>query len=114
MTDYELSVLYDTRTDYERANNLVRSLVYDFGGAVDKVEDDGVKRLAYSICGQDYAHYTFYNVRLPQDIPAKLSSKLNITDEVLRYLLVKVDDRRQTRVGTPHREVSNNNLNGSF
>ena len=114
MTDYELSVLYDTRTDYNRADNLVRSFVSEFGGVIDKVDDDGVKRLAYSISGQDYAHYTFYNVRLPQDAPAKLSSKLNITDEVLRYLLVRVDNRRQTRATTPHRETSNNNLNGSF
>lgn len=113
MTDYELSVLYDTRTDYDRADNLVRSLVSEFGGVVDKVEDDGVKRLAYSISGQDYAHYTFYEVRLPQDTPAKLSSKLNITDEVLRYLLVRVE-RPQTQHDQPHRKTPKNNLIGGF
>ena len=117
MIDYELSVLYDTRTDYNRADDIVRSLISEFGGVITKIEDDGVKRLAYSICGQDYAHYTFYDVRLPQGTPAKLSSKLNITDEVLRYLLVRVENRRQQNVPISLQYtsgVSNNNLNGSF
>ena len=31
---------------------------------------------------------------LPADAPAKIESTLNITDEVLRHLLVKVDERK--------------------
>jgi small subunit ribosomal protein S6 len=32
-------------------------------------------------------------VELPADAPLKISNTLNITDEVLRYLLVKVDEK---------------------
>ena len=60
----------------------------------DRVENDGKKRLAYSISGQDFAVYYFIDVELPAEAPAKLSSVLNITDEVLRYLLVRVDERK--------------------
>jgi small subunit ribosomal protein S6 len=33
------------------------------------------------------------DVKLPADAPLKISNTLNITDEVLRYLLVKVDEK---------------------
>jgi small subunit ribosomal protein S6 len=33
------------------------------------------------------------DVELPAEAPLKISNTLNITDEVLRYLLVKVDEK---------------------
>jgi small subunit ribosomal protein S6 len=33
------------------------------------------------------------DVKLPADAPLKISNTLNITDEVLRYLLVTVDEK---------------------
>ena len=38
--------------------------------------------------------YYYYIVSLPPEAPAKISSVMNITDEVLRYLLVRKDERR--------------------
>ena len=57
-------------------------------------ENEGKKRLAYSIKTQSFAVYYFFDVQLPAAAPAKISSTLNITDEVLRYLLVTVDERK--------------------
>ena len=57
-------------------------------------ENDGKKRLAYKINAQDFAVYYYFDVSLPSEAPAKISSTLNITDEVLRYLLVRADERR--------------------
>ena len=42
---------------------------------------------------EDFAIYVFMNVSLPSDAPLKISNTLNITDEVLRYLLVTVDEK---------------------
>ena len=64
------------------------------GGQITKEEPDGKKRLAYPIDGNEYAVYYFLDAKLPAEAPAKISSTLGITDEVIRYLIVKADPRR--------------------
>lgn len=96
MKDYELSVLFhpDLEMNIEPALDKVKKIVEDNGGKIVKAENEGKKRLAYSIAGQDFAVYYYYDVQLPAQAPAKISSVLNITDEVIRYLLVVADGRR--------------------
>ena len=96
MKNYELTVLIhpDLEMNLEPALDKVKKLIESNGGKIVKEENDGKKRLAYSIAGQDFAVYYFYELELPQDAPAKISSVLNITDEVIRYLLVTVDERK--------------------
>lgn len=96
MKDYELSVLFhpDLEMNLDPALDKVKKIIEQNGGKIDKEENEGKKRLAYSINGQDFAIYYYFNVALPAEAPAKISSVLNITDEVLRYLLVRVDERK--------------------
>lgn len=97
MKEYELSVLFhpDLEMNIDPAISKVKKLIDANGGKIVKEEADGKKRLAYQIKGQDYAVYYFFNVSLPTEAPAKLSSTLNITDEVIRYMLVSADVRRE-------------------
>ena len=96
MKDYELSVLFhpDLEMNLDPALDKVKKLIEQTGGKITKEENEGKKRLAYSLKGQDYAIYYYFNISLPADAPSKISSTLNITDEVIRYLLVRVDDMK--------------------
>ncbi len=96
MKEYELSVLFhpDLEMNIDPALDKVKKIIETSGGKITKEESEGKKRLAYSVNGQDFAIYYFFNLSLPAAAPAKISSVLNITDEVLRYLLVKADERR--------------------
>ena len=96
MKEYELSILFhpDLEMNLDPALDKVKKIIESAGGKITKEENDGKKRLAYSINGQDFAVYYFIDLSLPADAPAKISSTLNITDEVLRYLLVRVDERK--------------------
>lgn len=96
MKNYELTVLVhpDLEMNPEPAINKIKDLVSKAGGKITKEENDGKKRLAYSIKGQDFAVYFYYELELPADAPAKIDSTLNITDEILRHLLVTVDERK--------------------
>ncbi len=96
MKEYELSVLFhpDLEMNLEPALDKVKKIIESNGGKINKEENDGKKRLAYSINGQDFALYYYFDVSLPSEAPAKISSVLNITDEVLRYLLVRADERK--------------------
>lgn len=96
MKNYELTVLIhpDLEMNLEPATTKVKDLIEKNGGKIIKENNDGKKRLAYSIKGQDFAVYYYYEVELPADAPAKIERELNITDEVLRHLLVTVDERK--------------------
>ena len=96
MKEYELSVVFhpDLEMNLDPALDKVKKIIEQNGGKITKEENDGKKRLMYPIKGQDFAIYYYFNLELPADAPAKLSSVFNITDEVLRYLLVRVDERK--------------------
>ncbi len=72
----------------------ISKLIESVEGKITKSTEEGKKRLAYPIKGQEYAIYYFYELELPASAPAKISLTLNITDEVIRYLLVTVDPRK--------------------
>ena len=96
MKNYELSVLFhpDLEMNLDPALDKVAKIVETAGGKIDTTENEGKKRLAYPINNQDFAVYYYYNISLPADAPAKISSSFNIADEILRYLLVRTDERR--------------------
>ena len=96
MKNYELTVLVhpDLEMNTEAATSKIEKLVKENGGNIKKVSCDGKRKLAYTISGHDYAIYYYYELELPAQAPAKISSVLNITDEVIRYLLVAEDARK--------------------
>ena len=96
MKDYELSILFhpDLEVNLDPALDKVKKIIETAGGKIKQEENDGKKRLAYSIKGQSFAIYYYFDLELPPEAPSKISSSLNITDEVLRYLLVTVDERK--------------------
>lgn len=95
MKEYELTVLIhpDLETDLETPLAKVRGIIKNAGGEITKEDNWGKKKLAYSINREDFAVYVYMDVKLPADAPLKISNTLNITDEVLRYLLVTVDEK---------------------
>ena len=97
MRQYELTVLIhpDLEMNLEPATDKVKALIESNGGKIVKETNEGKKKLAYQISKQDFAVYYYYELELPATAPAKISSVLNITEEVIRYLLVAKDPRRE-------------------
>lgn len=95
MKEYELTVLIhpDLEVDLDAPLGKVKGIIKDAGGEVVSEDNWGKKKLTYKINKQDFAVYVYMDVKLPADAPLKISNTLNITDEVLRYLLVKVDEK---------------------
>ncbi|HVI68916.1 MAG TPA: 30S ribosomal protein S6 [Magnetospirillaceae bacterium] len=93
--DYELVVLLhpDLEIDLEKPLGKVRKIIADNQGDITKEENWGKRKLAYSIKKEDFAMYVYMEVALPAETVKKLQSTLNITDEVLRYLLTAVDPK---------------------
>lgn len=93
MTQYEIAVLYDPglEVDLSKAEARVKKIVTDNGGKVTADDNWGKRKLAYKIKGNEHAVYVFYTVELPTDAIQKVESTLNITDEVIRFLVTKPD-----------------------
>ncbi|MBR2837122.1 30S ribosomal protein S6 [Candidatus Saccharibacteria bacterium] len=96
MRVYELCILLhpDLEMNPDPVISKVKSLIETSGGTITKEEPEGKKRTSYTIDGQDYAVYFYYTLELPTDAPSKIDSVLNITDGILRHMLVKEDPRK--------------------
>lgn len=95
MQNYELTVLIhpDLEANLDAPLQKVRDIITAAEGKVTSEDNWGKKKLAYRIKSEDFAVYVFMDVSLPPDAPQKISNTFNITDEVLRYLLVKTDEK---------------------
>ena len=61
------------------------------GGRVPKTEIWGLKSLAYRIKKNRKGHYVFMNVEASAEALGELERNLHFSDDVLRYLSVRVD-----------------------
>ena len=104
MNEYELTVLIhpDLEANLETALDKVRSLITTNGGEITKEDNWGKKKLAYQIRREDFAVYVCFEIKLPGTAALKVSNTLNITDEVLRYLLVKTDEKTRQALAEQH------------
>jgi len=93
MTQYEIAVLYhpDLEVDLTKAEARVKKIIADNGGKVVSTDNWGKRKLAYDIKDNEHAVYVFYTVELPGEAVQKIEITLNITDEVIRFLITKPD-----------------------
>lgn len=93
MNQYEIAILYhpDLEVDLSKAEDRIKKIITDNGGTIKSADNWGKRKLAYAIKANEYAVYVFYSVELPGTNVAKVESTLNITDEVVRFLITKPD-----------------------
>lgn len=100
MNKYELAVLYhpDLEVDLEKGEQRVKKIIADNKGKIVNYDNWGKKKLAYPINKLESAVYVFYILELEPKSLAKFEATLNITDEVIRYLIVKLDEKEQAKI----------------
>lgn len=93
MHQYEVAVLYhpDLEIDLDKAAARVEKIFTDNGGKVVNTDNWGKRKLAYPIKKNEHAVYVFYTVELPAESVRKIEATLNITDEVIRFLITRPD-----------------------
>lgn len=113
MKEYELTVLIhpDLEVDLEAPLAKVRKLVTDNDGEIVAEDNWGKKKMAYRIKGEEFAVYVAFDVKLPATAPLKISNTLNITEEVLRYLLVTVDEKGRALLEEAKKRAAENEDN---
>jgi len=93
MNQYEIAILYDPdlEIDLAKATGRVEKILTESGGKITNVDNWGKRKLAYPVNKHETAVYVFYTVELPAESIGKVEATLNITDEVIRFLIVRSD-----------------------
>jgi small subunit ribosomal protein S6 len=88
---YELMVLFhpDLEIDLDKPMKKVEKIITDHKGKVTATDVWGKRKLAYTMAKQDFAVYVYYEVELPATEITAIERTLNISDEVLRYLITQ-------------------------
>ena len=103
MNSYNLTVILDgkaTAAKKKAALEKLSSLVTTFEGKIGDIEDLGEKDLAYEINKSTTGVYLNLPLTMNGEAAKKLMDKVRLEDYVLRYLLVRNDEKqvKETKV----------------
>ena len=93
MNNYESIIIINSNLE-EEATKSVISKVTDLianHGAVESTEEWGKKKLAYPIQKQNEGYYVLINFNSNPDFIDELERVYNITDEIIKHIVVKKD-----------------------
>lgn len=86
----------DTANDHiENLNDAIGKLVETEGGSVVKVEDMGVRKLAYKINKLSEGRYVLFEIEGSGQEIAELERRMRVNDTIIRYITVRVDEDRK-------------------
>ena len=94
MRKYEVMYIIRPDLDQEVTKGLVekfQNLIINNGGEIEKLEEMGKRRLAYEIADYTEGYYVLINFQSKSELIAELERVLRITDNVIRYLIVKTE-----------------------
>jgi small subunit ribosomal protein S6 len=92
---YELIYITPPETTEEALAELhqqVVAVVDKFGGAIERTENWGRRRLAYEIGHHREGVYVLEVINGPGALTAELDRRLRVFDNVIRHLVVRVDE----------------------
>ena len=96
---YEMMYIAEPTTtdeDITKLNDAIGDLIKNGGGNVVRVEDMGLRRLAYKINKRTEGHYVLFEIEGSGQEIAELERRMRVNDIIIRYLTVRVDEDRKT------------------
>ena len=95
---YEVVFIIDPDTPDEEIKRLTENLqgiVTDQGGTITKSEIMGRRQLAYQIGRKNEGVYVLFEIEGTGREIAELERRMRVSDQVIRYLTVRVDEERR-------------------
>ncbi len=79
----------------EKLNEAVGKLIEKEGGTVVRMDDVGIRNLAYPINKKYEGHYVLFEVDGSGQEIAELERRMRVNDLIVRYITVRVDEDRK-------------------
>jgi len=99
MNRYELIYILDTAVEESTRKELIEKfnqLIVAGGGEVEKVDEWGKRRLAYTIDYKTEGYYVLVIFKAGPEVPREIERNLEINESVIRYLVVKLLNKRSS------------------
>lgn len=93
MNKYESMYILKPDLEEEARKSLIerfKALVENNGGKVEKVDEWGIKKLAYEIDYIKEGYYVLMTFESSPELPAELERNYNISDSVLRHNVIRL------------------------
>ncbi len=95
MNKYESVLIARQDLGASQVSSLVDSLkqvVADQGGEVVRVDNWGLKNLAYRIKKNRKGHYVLLNISAPAQAVAEYERVMRVNEDIIRYMTIKVEE----------------------
>ena len=99
MSLYEHVLIYKqdlSTTQLDSEINAHKDLIKELGGEIVYEESWGLRNLAYMINDNKKAFYQFMNIDMPGEANDKITAKLNLNQNVIRHISIKVKEFEKT------------------
>ena len=95
MTNYESVLIARQDLGASQVNSIVEDLsnvVKKEGGEVVRVDNWGLKNLAYRIKKNRKGHYVLMNITAPANAIAEFERVMRFNEDIIRYMTIRVDE----------------------
>ena len=110
MNRYELTYIIDTALEEEARKELIEkvsALIAQNGGEVEKIDETwGKRRLAYPINDKPEGYYVLVTMQAPAELPKEIERNLRINENVLRSLVIKLEEKKHSVKPRPVRAAA--------
>jgi small subunit ribosomal protein S6 len=106
---YELTFIVKPDVDATNLTILlekVKDIITSEGGSIVKLDQWGLRRLMYPIRKYREGHYIFELLQLEGSSIARIENRLRLTEDIIRYLLIRADENAPVAVGEPVAEAT--------
>ncbi|MDX1917129.1 MAG: 30S ribosomal protein S6 [Rickettsiaceae bacterium] len=98
MTFYETIIIIRqdvSSTDIDKLNDDFSNILTGLGSEIIKTEYWGLRNLAYDISNNKKGHYVLLGTKSPDAAIKELERKLKLSEDVIRFMTLKVDAIKQ-------------------
>ncbi len=94
MNKYETIFLMKDDIAEEERNNVIDTIknYLEENGKITKIEDLGIKKLAYEVRKYKEAYYYLIEFESTSEIIPELERKYRITDEIIKFIVIRIED----------------------
>ena len=100
MNRYEMIYIIDADLEEAARKELIEkvsALIANNGGEIEKVDETwGKRKLAYAIDYKTEGWYVLVTFKAPVELPRELERNLQINENVLRYLVIKLVEKKHS------------------
>ena len=95
---YEVLYIIDPAQGEEGIAALVEKFkaLVEANGTLTSIDEWGKRRLAYPINDKPEGYYVLVTLKAPAELPREIERNLQINENVLRYLFIKLEEKKHS------------------